>query len=111
MIGSEVRVTVRDIFSVEENRVRMTVYFLQESVPVTAEAILDEDYGIMIGVINGKIKRVPLAECAGKLKMVSPKRSDRQSCQTDRYQLRRLTGVITERTTTAAGVFLQRLNA
>ena len=38
-----------------------------------AEAILDEDYGIMIGVINGKIKRVPLAECAGKLKMVSPK--------------------------------------
>ena len=28
---------------------------------------------VMIGVINGKIKRVPLAECAGKLKMVSPK--------------------------------------
>ena len=27
----------------------------------------------MIGVVNGKIKRVPLAECAGKLKMVSPK--------------------------------------
>ena len=38
-----------------------------------AEAILDEEYGIMIGIINGKIKRVPLAECAGKLKMVSPK--------------------------------------
>ena len=35
--------------------------------------ILDEDYGIMVGIINGKIKRVPLAECAGKLKMVSPK--------------------------------------
>ena len=34
---------------------------------------MDEEYGIMIGVINGKIKRVPLAECAGKLKMVSPK--------------------------------------
>ena len=29
--------------------------------------------GIMIGVVNGKIKRVPLEECAGKLKMVSPK--------------------------------------
>ncbi len=27
----------------------------------------------MIGVVNGKIKRVPLDECAGKLKMVSPK--------------------------------------
>ena len=38
-----------------------------------AEAILDEEYGVMIGVVNGKIKRVPLAECAGKLKMVSPK--------------------------------------
>ena len=38
-----------------------------------AEAILDGEYGIMIGVINGKIKRVPLADCAGKLKMVSPK--------------------------------------
>ena len=38
-----------------------------------AEAILDGEYGIMIGVVNGKIKRVPLADCAGKLKMVSPK--------------------------------------
>ena len=38
-----------------------------------AEAIMEEDYGIMIGIINGKIKRVPLSECAGKLKMVSPK--------------------------------------
>ena len=38
-----------------------------------AEAILDEEYGIMVAIVNGKIKRVPLAECAGKLKMVSPK--------------------------------------
>ena len=38
-----------------------------------AEAILDGEYGIMIGVVNGKIKRVPLEECAGKLKMVSQK--------------------------------------
>ncbi len=38
-----------------------------------AQAILDEEYGVMIGIINGKIKRVPLAECAGKLKTVSPK--------------------------------------
>ena len=34
---------------------------------------MDGEYGIMIGVVNGKIKRVPLEECAGKLKMVSPK--------------------------------------
>ncbi len=38
-----------------------------------AEAIMDEEYGIMVGIVNGKIKRVPLAECAGKLKTVSPK--------------------------------------
>ena len=38
-----------------------------------AEAIIDDEYGIMIGIVNGKIKRIPLAECAGKLKMVSPK--------------------------------------
>ena len=38
-----------------------------------AEAILDEEYGVMIGIVNNKIKRVPLVECAGKLKMVSPK--------------------------------------
>ncbi len=38
-----------------------------------AEAIIDEEYGVMIGIVNGKIKRIPLAECAGKLKMVSPK--------------------------------------
>ena len=37
-----------------------------------AQAIMDQEYGVMICVINGKIKRVPLAECAGKLKMVSP---------------------------------------
>lgn len=38
-----------------------------------AEAIMDEEYGIMIGIVDDKIKRVPLAECAGKLKTVSPK--------------------------------------
>ena len=34
---------------------------------------MDGEYGIMIGIVDNKIKRVPLAECAGKLKMVSPK--------------------------------------
>ena len=38
-----------------------------------AQAIIDGAYGVMIGIVNGKIKRVPLEECAGKLKMVSPK--------------------------------------
>lgn len=37
-----------------------------------AKAIMDEDYGNMIGLVNGQTKRVPLAEVAGKLKMVDP---------------------------------------
>lgn len=37
-----------------------------------AEAILDEAYGIMIAMVDGRIKRIPLEECAGKLKMVAP---------------------------------------
>ena len=37
-----------------------------------AKAIMDEDYGYMIGMVNGKTKRVPLADVAGKLKVVEP---------------------------------------
>ena len=37
-----------------------------------AKAIMDEDYGNMIAMVNGKTKRVPLGEVAGKLKIVDP---------------------------------------
>ena len=37
-----------------------------------AKLILDEQYGYMVGIVNNKIKKVPLGEVAGKLKMVSP---------------------------------------
>ena len=37
-----------------------------------AKLILDEDYGYMVGMINGQTKKVPLGELAGKLKMVQP---------------------------------------
>lgn len=37
-----------------------------------AKAIMDKEYGCMIAMVNGKTKRVPLAEVAGKLKMVDP---------------------------------------
>lgn len=37
-----------------------------------AQAIMDEDYGYMIAMVNGKTKRVPLKEVAGKLKTVEP---------------------------------------
>lgn len=37
-----------------------------------AQAIMDGDYGYMIAMVNGKTKRVPLKDVAGKLKMVEP---------------------------------------
>ena len=37
-----------------------------------AKAIMDNDYGHMIGMVNGQTKRVPLKDVAGKLKMVEP---------------------------------------
>ena len=38
-----------------------------------AKAIIDEQYGCMIAMIDGETKRVPLGDVAGKLKMVDPK--------------------------------------
>ena len=37
-----------------------------------AKAILNGDFGYMIGIINGKTKKVPLGDVAGKLKTVAP---------------------------------------
>ena len=37
-----------------------------------AKLIMNKDYGYMVGIVNGKVKKVPLGECAGKLKTVSP---------------------------------------
>ena len=37
-----------------------------------AKAIMDEDYGNMIAMVNGKTKRVPLGEVGGQLKTVDP---------------------------------------
>ncbi|MBQ0001419.1 MAG: 6-phosphofructokinase [Clostridiales bacterium] len=38
-----------------------------------AQAIMDEEYGVMIALVDDKIKRVPLGDVAGKLKTVSAK--------------------------------------
>ena len=37
-----------------------------------ADLILQNDYGYMVGIVDGKTKKVPLENVAGKLKMVSP---------------------------------------
>ena len=72
-IGSEVRVTVPGHIQRGGQPCPYDRVLSTRIGAGAAEAILDEEYGVMIGVVNGKIKRVPLAECAGKLKMVSPK--------------------------------------
>lgn len=40
-----------------------------------AQLIIKEKYGYMVGMVNGETVPVPLAEVAGKLKMVDPKAS------------------------------------
>ena len=37
-----------------------------------AQLIIQEEYGYMVGIINGETCKVPLDEVAGKLKMVDP---------------------------------------
>ena len=37
-----------------------------------ATLIMKKEYGYMVGIINGKVKKVPLGDVSGKLKMVSP---------------------------------------
>ena len=44
----------------------------------------------MVGIVNGKTKKVPLGEVAGKLKMVSPDDQMVKEAKIDRYQLWRL---------------------
>ncbi|MEI3245156.1 MAG: ATP-dependent 6-phosphofructokinase [Lachnospiraceae bacterium] len=73
--GQEIRVTVpghtqRGGSPCPYDRVLSTRYGAE-----AARAIMDEDYGYMIGLVNGQMKRVPLGECAGKLKTVDPKSS------------------------------------
>ena len=71
--GQEIRVTVpghtqRGGSPCPYDRVLSTRYGAE-----AARAIMDADYGCMIGLVDGKMKRVPLGECAGKLKTVDPK--------------------------------------
>ena len=73
--GQEIRVTVpghtqRGGSPCPYDRVLSTRYGAE-----AARAIMDEDYGCMIGLVDGNMKRVPLGDCAGKLKTVDPKSS------------------------------------
>ena len=72
VIGTEVRVTVpghtqRGGSPCPYDRVLCT-----RLGAAAAQAILEEDYGYMIAMVDGKTKRVPLGDVAGTLKVVDP---------------------------------------
>ncbi|MFR7656546.1 MAG: 6-phosphofructokinase [Coprococcus sp.] len=69
--GQEVRITVRDICSAVVNRPYDRVLSTRLGA-AAARLILDEKYGYMVGMRDGKTVPVPLEEVAGKLKMVDP---------------------------------------
>lgn len=71
-LGSEVRVTVpghtqRGGSPCPYDRVLCT-----RLGSAAASAILDGEFGVMIGMVNDKTKRIPLKDVAGKLKTVDP---------------------------------------
>jgi 6-phosphofructokinase 1 len=74
-LGSEVRVTVpghtqRGGSPCPYDRVLST-----RLGAAAAQAIVEDDYGYMIGIVNGETKRVPLEKSAGKLKFIDPESS------------------------------------
>ena len=71
-LGSEVRVTVpghtqRGGSPCPYDRVLST-----RLGAACAQSIIDEEFGVMIGIVNNETKRIPLEESAGKLKYVDP---------------------------------------
>ncbi len=71
-IGSEVRVTVPGHTQRGGSPCAYDRVLCTRLGSAAAEAIMDEDYGYMIAMVNGETKRVPLEDVAGKLKMVDP---------------------------------------
>lgn len=71
-IGSEVRVTVPGHTQRGGSPCAYDRVLCTRLGSAAAEAIMDDDYGYMIAMVNGETKRVPLEEVAGKLKMVDP---------------------------------------
>ena len=71
-IGSEVRVTVPGHTQRGGSPCAYDRVLCTRLGAAAAEAIMDEDYGYMIAMVDGKTKRVPLEKVAGKLKAVEP---------------------------------------
>lgn len=71
-IGSEVRVTVPGHTQRGGSPCPYDRILCTRLGAAAAKAILEEDYGYMIAMVNGNTKRVPLADVAGRLKVVEP---------------------------------------
>ena len=71
-LGSEVRVTVPGHTQRGGSPCPYDRILCSRLGSAAAKAIMDEDYGHMIAMVNGKTKRVPLGDVAGKLKVVDP---------------------------------------
>lgn len=70
--GQEVRVTVPGHTQRGGSPCPYDRVFASRLGSEAARLIMEEDYGYMVGITNREIVKVPLAEVAGKLKMVSP---------------------------------------
>ncbi len=71
-IGNEVRVTVPGHMQRGGSPCPYDRVLCTQLGAAAARLILNNDYGYMVGMVEGVTKKVPLAEVAGKLKMVAP---------------------------------------
>ena len=71
-IGSEVRVTVPGHTQRGGSPCAYDRVLCTRLGAAAANLIMKEDYGYMVGMVNGNTKKIPLEEVAGKLKMVEP---------------------------------------
>ncbi len=71
-IGNEVRVTVPGHMQRGGSPCPYDRVLCTRLGAAAAKLILNDDYGYMVGMINGQTQKVPLQEVSGRLKMVQP---------------------------------------
>lgn len=71
-LGNEVRVTVPGHMQRGGSPCPYDRVLCTRLGAAAAQLILADDYGYMVGMINGETQKVPLGDVAGKLKMVEP---------------------------------------
>ena len=71
-IGNEVRVTVPGHMQRGGSPCPYDRVLCTRLGAAAAQLILNDEYGYMVGMVNGETQKVPLQDVAGKLKMVEP---------------------------------------